>query len=632
MKTILLAIFLIFASLLSNAQLFGTHHYKNPTCTTIISSVGSSVQILGCAVNSNGGGKIVSMGILFGPYSPVTFYNWNNASYITPNTVELLTWYDDFSRTPGTTVFFNTFVTSVTDTIYGETMSFTVPTAVTPPTLNLTTVTNIGTTTAISGGNTLVDNGATISAKGVCWIDAELGETPTISNSKTADGTGASNFISNITGLTQGHRYYIRAYATNSSGTGYSERFEFTTLLSQQQPELTTNAISNIEGTSAISGGVISFDGNATIVEKGVCYGTSPSPNTLGSKTNQGSGSAAFTSVMSNLQQGTLYYVRAYAKNVRYSNGIYTYVTGYGNERSFTTPTLESVPTVSTISQSNVTYNSARFGGNVTSEGSSPDTRRGICYGTSQNPDTLDFKIVDPSSGLGTYYGDLAFLNPSTTYYGRAWAKNSYGISYGNQISFTTEASPQTKPTVTTASIGESYEQSAEPYQYRAFYNIEYGGNVTNQGSSSVYDRGVVYSNTDTTPVIGESGVTADSNGAGIGTFTKKIYAYQFTPGTTYYMSAYATNNAGTSYGSVQTIYICKTPNTLTNVPILLSYTYNGVYTEFYHNPLDAETACYNYKNNPGNITTSGGDNIYCTSLTVGATAYYSGEATHCNK
>ncbi|MCW3091618.1 MAG: inlA [Ferruginibacter sp.] len=94
------------------------------------------------------------------------------------------------------------------------------------PVLSATSAaTSINSNTAISGGTILSNGGAAITASGVCW---SLTVNPTIANSKTSNGTAAS-FTSNLTGLTSGATYYVRAYATNSEGTSYATGVSFTT-------------------------------------------------------------------------------------------------------------------------------------------------------------------------------------------------------------------------------------------------------------------------------------------------------------------------------------------------------------------------------------------------------------------
>jgi hypothetical protein len=93
------------------------------------------------------------------------------------------------------------------------------------PVLTTTSVTEITSTTAVSGGNIISDGGSSIVTRGVCW---NTGENPLIIlNTKTTDGTGSGIYSSNIGGLTPGTTYYVRAYATNSVGTGYGEQVTF---------------------------------------------------------------------------------------------------------------------------------------------------------------------------------------------------------------------------------------------------------------------------------------------------------------------------------------------------------------------------------------------------------------------
>lgn len=93
--------------------------------------------------------------------------------------------------------------------------------------LTTNSVSSISTSSAISGGNVSADGGASITARGVVWGTAA---NPTIAlATKTTDGTGTGSFNSNITGLSAGTTYYVRAYATNSEGTTYGSQVTFTT-------------------------------------------------------------------------------------------------------------------------------------------------------------------------------------------------------------------------------------------------------------------------------------------------------------------------------------------------------------------------------------------------------------------
>ncbi|MBN2350005.1 MAG: hypothetical protein JXJ22_14290 [Bacteroidales bacterium] len=95
------------------------------------------------------------------------------------------------------------------------------------PELSTAGVNNIDVITAGGGGTVISDEGAPVTARGVCW---STGPYPTIDNNKTSDGNGTGSFTSFITGLEPNTLYYVRAYATNKEGTNYGEPVSFTTL------------------------------------------------------------------------------------------------------------------------------------------------------------------------------------------------------------------------------------------------------------------------------------------------------------------------------------------------------------------------------------------------------------------
>ena len=120
-------------------------------------------------------------------------------------------------------------------------------------------------------------------------------------------------------------------------------------------------------------------------------------------------------------------YYRAFCKN---SQGI-----GYGEELNFLT--LTGIPEVTTSSVSMITSTGGTSGGNVTSSGAALVTARGLAFSTSQNPTTVNGSTVN-GSGIGVFTSALTGLAAATLYYVRAYATNSIGTAYGNQVSFMT--------------------------------------------------------------------------------------------------------------------------------------------------------------------------------------------------
>jgi uncharacterized protein (TIGR02145 family) len=292
-----------------------------------------------------------------------------------------------------------------------------------PPTAITNTVTSIAQTTATSGGNVTSDGGSPVTARGVCW---SINQNPTKANSKTNDGYGTGSFNSNLTGLTANTKYYVRAFATNSAGTAYGNQVSFTTAQIATSPTLTTATVTNIAQTTATGGGNVTSDGGTTVTARGVCWSTSQNPTIANSKTSDGTGTGNFTSSISGLTIGTTYYVRAYATN---SLG-----TGYGNEISFSA--AASLPTLTTTAITTITASTASSGGNITSAGGGIITARGVCWSTTTEPTTASSKTSD-GTGLGSFLSSISGLNVGATYYVRAYATNSAGIAYGNEISFT---------------------------------------------------------------------------------------------------------------------------------------------------------------------------------------------------
>ena len=196
---------------------------------------------------------------------------------------------------------------------------------------------------------------------------------------------------------------------------------------------LTTTDPTAITTTTASSGGTISSDGGISIIARGVCWSTYPDPTTADSKTTDAGTTGTFTSNLTDLSPGTTFYVRAYATN---SLG-----TNYGTPISFTTPAI--LPTLTTKEVGSITVAGAISGADIYSNGGADITEKGVCWSTNPNPTTADSKTIDYINGFDNNYRNNSYLidlSPSTFYYVRAYAINSTGTAYGNQVSFTTTA------------------------------------------------------------------------------------------------------------------------------------------------------------------------------------------------
>lgn len=428
-----------------------------------------------------------------------------------------------------TKYYFVAYATNSYGTGIGEIKEFTTETG--PPEVQTIGVNSITQTSAETGGNIISDGGESITAKGICY--SKIYSAPTISNSSyTVDGDGSQSWVTVLTGLTVGDTYYVRAYATNSKGTSYGMTDMFTCLAGLAT--VTTNNITNITQTGATCGGIVTDDNGSPVTARGVCWSASHFPTvSLSTKTTDGSGIGSFTSQITSLVGNTTYYVRAYATNA--------IGTSYGSEKSFVT--TANLPTVTTTSISNITNNSAESGGNVTSSGGASVTARGVCWSTTTNP-TISNNKTSNGSGTGSFTSVITGLANATTYYVRAYATNSSGTGYGNQLSFTS----LTVPTVVTTSC-----------TYINNVSMTANGDVTDTGGLTVTEKGICWSTISNPTIL----TNRTPDGTGLGSYSLTITGLR--AGTIYHYRAYAINSAGTVYGSDSGITTDSIPIVSTN-------------------------------------------------------------------
>jgi hypothetical protein len=436
------------------------------------------------------------------------------------------------------------------------------------PAVILVTGINVGNHQATVGCNVTDNGGGTVTARGVCW---GISANPTTAGLHTTDGSGTGTFNSYITGLNGSTLYHVRAYAVNSAGTGYSTDQSFTTTPDLTTPVLTTTSISNIQQTTATSGGNITSAGYGTVTARGVCWSTSQNPTIEKSLGNTEIYSSANTDAYIRAvpviftEAGTILSISIYhdTGTGNFLLGVYSDVAGSPSTRlGVTSSTAVSGTTgwqtVTLISPVSVTLgqkiwlswvfqtnpgvryiegSTQRALGTTTWSGGMPDP-----FGTSTftyysfsiycnyYTGILGNKTTD-GSGTGSFVSSLTSLTASTTYYVRAYATNEMGNGYGDQLTFIT-ASAVNIPEVTTSVITDITSITATG-----------GGNVTHDGGETVTTRGICWS-TSPMPTISDSKTT---DGSGEGSFVSSLTGLTNTY--VYYVRAYATNSVGTGYG-----------------------------------------------------------------------------------
>jgi len=320
------------------------------------------------------------------------------------------------------------------------------------PTVTTQAPTNISTSTATANGNITSIGESSVTERGFQY-DIVTSTSPAYSVSET--GTfGTGTYSLNITGLYAGTTYYIRAFAKNSRGTAYGSWLSFTTL---SQYYLTGTLVSK------------NLLANATTVSSIDYFGYNCTTN------------ATTTLKVQFSQDGTNWYSATHTAGAwtELSDGNHLdtdriALYGWSAEPNFyykikfettnetQTPILDEIklwynlgtyPTVTTQAPTNISTSTATANGNITSIGESSVTERGFQYdiATSTSP---AYSVSETGTfGTGTYSLNITGLYAGTTYYVRAFAKNSRGTAYGSWLSFTTESLYYTSGTLVSKNL-----------------------------------------------------------------------------------------------------------------------------------------------------------------------------------
>ena len=368
-------------------------------------------------------------------------------------------------------------------------------------------VTEITGNSAICGGNVTTDNGSAVTAKGVCWSTSQ---NPTVENNKTEDGSGIGVYTSYMTNLEPNTTYYVRAYATNVAGTSYGEEKTFTTLAKQ---------INEINGHEYVDLGLPS----------GLLWATC----NVGAETPEGYGDYYGWGCLNPDSNGD-----TYGKNINDISGNSDYdvaTLNWGSE--WRMPRIGEFDELLNNCTWTWTTQNDVDGYKVT--GPNGNSIFLPACGYNNGSSFLDIGICYYWTSAPVPYGDLeeAFMYILNGYYDyratayRPQCNSIRPVSGGNF-----EEPAAQYASVTTSEVAEITSNSAIC-----------GGHVATDNGSAVTARGVCWS-TSQNPTISNNKTT---DGSGVGSFTSTLS--NLAPQTTYYVRAYVTNAAGTSYGKQKT-------------------------------------------------------------------------------
>ena len=307
------------------------------------------------------------------------------------------------------------------------------------PSVQVTTLdySSIRTNPAIGSGYITRGDVARLTERGICWSTMTA---PTIADNKaiSTDDAARHDFSVQLTGLSANTLYYARAYVSDGSAVHYGNEIAFTTKDQPGEAWCLIEEITEITASAATVSMTMASDGNNEIAEIGICFTAvadsdvedvkdDPNvPNVEDDEVRSINGGRDFTVELTDLTQNTLYYVKPF---IRTEAGEVT----YGDKVEFRTTnfiiSLETWPG----------YKTCYFFGETIANETDPTTERGFAWGENPEPtlENASSKIVSGTNGQFNLL--TGGLEKGKTYYVRAYAKNSSGTYYGEEMSFTTK-------------------------------------------------------------------------------------------------------------------------------------------------------------------------------------------------
>lgn len=331
-------------------------------------------------------------------------------------------------------------------------------------------------------GAITVIGSSSILQHGFCYA---IGKEPTINEydgiTNLGDASTPQNFSSIIRNLELEKEYYIRAYATNESGTGYGETLTIILHNNTQEYSVVTLAASDITNNSAILNANITGDVITSLKSYGFYFGETPAcSNKLDNNINI-IGDDVISGTLNNLSPDTEYYFKAFIEN---DKGI-----KYGDVKTFITSKNSSSDSdldLITKEATEITTNSAILNGAFGGNKSFKIKEYGFFYGTTSNPSLRIIKQSFASAvlmGLESFSVKVTDLKEDTRYYFQSYAiDENNNISKGPLSEFTTKVTPRIEiNSISLKAIDE-------------FYNFVLSGEATlyPQGNS-IIEAGFLY-------------------------------------------------------------------------------------------------------------------------------------------
>jgi hypothetical protein len=405
-----------------------------------------------------------------------------------------------------------------------------------PPTVITKIASDVTLKNATLNGEVTDEGFSATSDRGFVFSDKNTN--PSVSDTKVQSGYGKGVYSIVLDKLPVNTKYYFKAYATNTKGTSYGEVQNFTTA-DYKLPTIITDVPKNITFTTAQLTGTVSDDGGTGVTERGFVLNTSPNPTVANTKIANGNGLGVYTTIVSQLKEETIYFVRAYAINGK--------GTSYGNEVSFKTLAYLS-PTIITGASSSIGTDIATLNGEVTNSGGTDITEKGFLFGTNPNVGFSDRKVISSSTEVGKYAIVLTNLKPNTKYYFRAYSINVKGSTLGEENSFSTLQGYT--PTVSTNNFDRITETS-----------VHTGLGIDNDGGSPITEYGICISATNQNPSISDRKVVF-GNSVNKFPFGLMQVVAGLTRSTKYFVRGYAINAIGIAYGQSDSFF------TLSSTPV----------------------------------------------------------------